>query len=969
MTRRPLTLASKSFEQIIAITIVVAACLITVCAAPQNQSETSGTPLVVGKDIERTISQGEIHSYTITLVANQYSHVVVDQRGIDLIVSFYAPDGRKLVQVDSPNFNNGVEPVSLVANSSGTYRLEVTAGSKRKATCRYNVKLAELRTATQEDNDRIAAQQLSVDAKVLRNQRSSESYKQAIVKYQQAISIWRAVHDQLREAFALHEVGMIYGDIGQYQSALDAYAEASIIYKALGIRRGEASALNNIGWIFGELGDNQKSLETYDRVAEAYQTIGDVDPVLISSMAASYAKLGQYQRALEIHFRVMEARRAAGDEAGLALTLNNIGNCYDKLGDKAKALDYYNQALPLMFKAGEDFYTATTLNHLGVLFRNRGEFEKALTYFNDALARRRNVSDWRNVAVTLADIARLERNRGNFNEARKRIEEAIAIAEGLRAKVASQRLRASYFASVQQFRELYIDLLMRLHKENPAGGFDRAAFDASEQGRARSLLELLKEAGTEIRHGVDTSLLERERALGQLIAEKAQSQMSLLSKPHTPEQAAIAAKEIAALTTDYEQVQGRIRNASPQYAALVQPVPLGLRETQTQVLDADTLLLEYSLGEERSYLWAVASDSIKSFELPKRSVIEPEARHVYELLTARNQTVPNESLTQRRQRLELSEAEYAKAAASLSQMLLGPVASELKNKRLLIVSDGVLQYVPFSGLPDPANASPLISTHEIVTAPSVSVVGSLRQETINRKPAKKTLAVLADPVFSKDDPRLATAGRSVTSAHAVRSSSELNLGNLQRLRFSRQEADEIIRLASNDQKLRALDFAANRTLATSSELGQYRIVHFATHGLINNQVPELSGIVLSLVDEHGRSQNGFLRLYDLYNLKLSADLVVLSACQMALGQEIKGEGLVGLTRGFMYAGSPRVIASLWQIDDRASAEFMKRFYQSLLVQKLRPAAALKAAQVSMQNDKRWHSPHYWAAFTLQGEWN
>jgi CHAT domain-containing protein len=154
----------------------------------------------------------------------------------------------------------------------------------------------------------------------------------------------------------------------------------------------------------------------------------------------------------------------------------------------------------------------------------------------------------------------------------------------------------------------------------------------------------------------------------------------------------------------------------------------------------------------------------------------------------------------------------------------------------------------------------------------------------------------------------------------------------------------------------------------SNELDQYRIVHFATHGIINNYHPELSGIVLSLVDAKGQPQNGFLRLYDLYNLKLSADLVVLSACQTALGKEIRGEGLVGLTRGFMYAGAPRVIASLWQIDDRASAEFMKRFYGALLGQKLRPAAALRAAQVSMSKDPRWHQPHYWAAFTLQGEW-
>jgi CHAT domain-containing protein len=194
------------------------------------------------------------------------------------------------------------------------------------------------------------------------------------------------------------------------------------------------------------------------------------------------------------------------------------------------------------------------------------------------------------------------------------------------------------------------------------------------------------------------------------------------------------------------------------------------------------------------------------------------------------------------------------------------------------------------------------------------------------------------------------------------------LDNFVRLRFSRQEADEITRLAPEEKRFEALDFAASRATAMSADLGQYRIVHFATHGLINNQHPELSGMVLSLVDEQGHPQNGFLRLYDIYNLRLGADLVVLSACQTALGKEIKGEGLVGLTRGFMYAGAPRVVASLWRIDDRATAEFMKRFYQAMLGEGLRPAAALRAAQVSMWKERRWQSPHYWAAITFQGEW-
>jgi len=524
---------------------------------------------------------------------------------------------------------------------------------------------------------------------------------------------------------------------------------------------------------------------------------------------------------------------------------------------------------------------------------------------------------------------------------------------------------------VQQYREFYIDLLMRLQKDRPSEQLERAAFNASETGRARSLLQLLAEAGTNIHHGIDP-LLERKQALAETIDAKAQQQTGLLGGKHTDEEAESVRRELSALMVELEQLESRIRESSPQFAALVEPMPLGLEEIQQKILDRDTLLLEYSLGEERSFAWAVTPDSIKIFELPKRAVIEPAARRVYESITARTVNVAGETLAQRRQRLQLADAEYASASATLSRMILGPAAPELKDKRLLIVGDGILQYIPFAGLPDPAatDTRALVVDHEIVLAPSASVVGLLRQENANRKPASKMVAVLADPVFSNNDPRVAAtqlAHADAVDQSAVRAS-EPGVDGLRRLRFSRQEADAIARLAGSDSKLEAVDFAANRKLATSAELGQYRVVHFATHGIINNSHAELSGIVLSLVDEKGKPQDGYLRLYDLYNLKLSADLVVLSACQTALGKEIRGEGLVGLTRGFMYAGAPRVIASLWQIDDRASAEFMKRFYEAMLGQKLRPAAALRAAQVSMSKDPRWHEPHYWAAFTIQGEW-
>lgn len=828
---------------------------------------------------------------------------------------------------------------------------------------------------TQQDGNRAAAEKLIAEAEALTAKKTAQAYQQAIEKYLAAVSIWRSLNDKPMEAAALYEAGWLYGDIGQYQKALDCYSQAGILYKALGNHKSETNTLNNTAWIYGELGENQRSLEMYLEVLEAKKKIGETDPVAISNVAASYAKMGQYQRALNAHLQLLALRQGPANDAKRAITLSNIGNCYYLLGDINKALDYYNQSLPLMRPAGDNYYTATVLNHTGVAYRSLGEYDKALNYFKEALDLRKLAGDQKGIATTLSDIARLERDRGNLIEARKWIEEALALVERIRSNVTSPKLRTSFFASMQQYREFYIDLLMRLSKDRPSEQLERVAFNASETGRARSLLQLLSEAGSKIRHGINPSLLERKQALAQSIDAKAQSQMELLSGKHTEAEAEAIRKELSALTDELEQLEGRIRESSPQFTALVKPMPLRLEEIQEKILDRDTLLLEYSLGEERSFVWAVTPDAIKSFELPKRALIETAARRVYDLLTARTVNVPKETLAQRRQRLDLADAECAKASAILSQMILGPVAVELKDKRLLIVGDGVLQYIPFAGLTDPGSTQALMVAHEVVMAPSASVVGLLRQETANRKPASKMIAVLADPVFSNDDPRVAAVrlGHAVpvekdASAEALRAATDTGLDSLRRLRFSRQEADEIARLAGSDSKLEAIDFAANRKLATSPELAEYRVVHFATHGIINSNHPELSGIVLSLVDEKGQPQNGFLRLYDLYNLKLSADLVVLSACQTALGKEIRGEGLVGLTRGFMYAGSPRVIASLWQIDDRASAEFMKRFYGAMLGQKLRPAAALRAAQVSMSQDPRWRQPHYWAAFTIQGEW-
>src|SRR6266540_466067 len=547
--------------------------------------------------------------------------------------------------------------------------------------------------------------------------------QKALEKYNEALPIRRAVGDRKGEAQTLYNIGALYYRLGDMQKALEKNNESLLIQRAIGDRRGEANTLSNIGIVYDALSDMQKALEKYNEALAIQQAIGD--------------------------------RR------GEAVTLGNIGTVYRSLGDMQKALEKHNEALPIFRALGFRREEATTLSSIGLIYHSLREPQKALEKYNEALPIRQAIGARSEEAQTLLGIAQVEQKRGNLTLARQSLEQAVGIIESLRANISGQGLRAFFFASRQEIYQSYIDVLMQMHKQNPAAAFDSLALEISERARARSLLELLKESRADIRQGGDSSLLERERSLRRQINEKAAAEVRLLSRKHTPEEAAAAAKEIAAITTEYEELQGQIRARSPRYAALTQPQPLGLAEIQQLVLDPDTLLLEYSLGDDASHLFLVSQTSLTSHRLPKRAEIEAAARRVREMLTA-PQPQPGDTEAKRQARVKEAGETYWKQAAELSRMLLGPVASQLGRKRLAIVADGALQYIPFAALPAPspgndegrnsgAEPQPLFVDHEIVSLPSASTLATLRRETAGRKPAEKSLAVLADPVFTDDD--------------------------------------------------------------------------------------------------------------------------------------------------------------------------------------------------------------------------
>lgn len=824
--------------------------------------------------------------------------------------------------------------------------------------------------------------------------------RKAIENFQQAAPLMQRLGLRDDEAAILHNLAGAWLQLGEYQRALDSGNQALALSRATGYRRVEVAAHILLGEIRQRLGDLALALDHFNQALALSRGAGyrNEEANALNTLGALHHARGELQQALDCLEQAVALHRALGARSILPSDLTQLGAARLEQGEIQQAAENFREAVAISRELGIQRYEVSALVYLGQSQRRLGEPALARESLQRALELSRIINYVHLEAQALGQLAQMALAQEQHREAQTHVEQAIRLIESARASVVSPELRASYRGSSQVFYEVWIESLMR---QGATGQFAARAFEASEQSRARGLIELLREARVDLYQDIAPELAARARALRQDLAAKSDQLARVRASDWNREQTIALKGEIARLTAEYDEAWTRVRLASPRYAALTSPEPLKLGEIQSQVLDADTLLLEYSLGERRSYLFAVTPSAIHSFVLPGRKEIEAKARLFYGLLTERGKTGVFRSAAENRQWLARNDQDCAAAALALSRVLIGPAAELLGKKRLLIVGDGILHYIPFAALPFPATAgpgdgekerkvkapavtsSPLIVNHEIITLPSASVLAVLRREMAGRESARKTIAVLADPVFEDRDERMmsrampAGAGAAHDKApdvwaqvrDAAMDSDSDAASALARLPFTRLEAESIVRLVPESERKIALGFDASRVLAASPELGQYRYLHFATHGLLNNTHPELSGLAFSLFDERGQRQNGFLRGVDIYNLRLPAELVVLSGCRTALGREVSGEGLVGLTRAFMYAGAKRVVAGLWKVNDAATAQLMRRFYQEMLgAKRLAPAAALRAAQVSMLQDARWRSPFYWAAFVQQGEW-
>jgi CHAT domain-containing protein/tetratricopeptide (TPR) repeat protein len=775
-------------------------------------------------------------------------------------------------------------------------------------------------------------------------------YAEAYDAFQAALEQFAIAGVPRRAGIVYSHLGLLHDQQGDYQRAIEAHLQALRLAREAGAPN--AMSLTAIGLLHHRLGEPDRALASYREALPLYDTGGARAlrglAIVRHDMGFAFAALGELQSAEESYLLALRGFQELGIASREAQTLHNLGAVLARAGREEEAEEAVGAALEVSRAAGDRRGEAYALHVSGLVSAAAGHPAPAADALRQALDAMRALGDRAGEAATLVALAEAQRDLGRLDEAVSLVDQALALRERLREGLSGLDLRATYVASYLSSYRLAVDLRIAQHERRPGEGHDRGAFEMSERGRARSLLEALPEAALAGARDADPTLVERERDLLREIHAAERRPVD----PHrrgAPDEPAALARHFG----EYRLLQAQAREKTPRHADWSQPRPIGLAETQA-LLDDDTALLEYALGEARSHLFVVTRTSLRHVELPEGARIEAAARRAHERLSARNRRA--------------LERPTAQALAELARLVLPRDAPELAGKRLLVVADGALQYVPFAALPAPrpgagaldVGAPPLVSGHEVVHLPSASVLSVLRREQPGRSLATHRLAVIADPVFAADDPRVPASAMATRGAESDR--------RFQRLRFARQEAEAIAALVPEQDRLLALDFQADRAHLLAPGIAQYRWLHIATHGTVDDRHPDLSGLVLSLVDEAGRPREGLLRAHEIHRLRLGADLVVLSACETALGREVRGEGLYGLARGFLYAGAPRVVASLWSVRDEATAQLMSRFYAAMIKDGLPPSAALRRAQISLQAEPRWASPFYWAGFVLQGDW-
>ena len=740
-----------------------------------------------------------------------------------------------------------------------------------------------------------------------------------------ALKLWLENKDAYGAARAHMLLAFFAGGEGNFHLAQCHCKKALSVFRNVSDRDNAAIVSNLLGMMARESGDLEASYAQYRRALDdfvaAHDKLGAAES--IEGMARILVIRRDYANLLSLYHRKLALAQKTGYRPLLASALVDLAIIKAAEHRYSEAETTFRSAVSEYDAAKHPYGEGTALMHLMDLCFAQNRFQEALDYSDQALELKEGTAEAEDLAWIRYMRSRIDWKLNRLNDARAEIDKTIDIIESQRLHIEKFDSRAQYFASVHEYYSLYIQLLMALHELHPADGYDRLAFEAAEKSKVRALLDQLND---------NSSSLPCEQVL---------SEASNRDSPSTDQRAQ---------TSD---------------AALTLP------ETQA-LIDPNSVLVEYALGNEASYAWTVQAGNISSFKLAPAPTIRRIVQLFRESLVKLH-PADGESPALYLQRQYAQKQARALQSNRLAKRLLASLDLP-PQKRVMIVPDGPLQYIPFAMLATGKDKTPFLELHELAMLPSASALAALRKSASAREPPSDAVVVFADPVFtSPRAPLAASASDAAKTLSAGPPELQRALIDYQGSQFipslpgSRTEALAIQEIFGPSRTRLALSFDAARGAVIDGSLAHPRIIHFATHGIVDTVHPEMSGLILSLFNKKGESQDGYLRLSDIYKLKLSADLVVLSSCESALGKDLESEGIIGLPRGFLYAGARSVIASLWKVDDDATAALMKALY-SRIQHGESPSKALRGAQLDLLKGTRFSDPYYWGAFVMEGDY-
>lgn len=815
-------------------------------------------------------------------------------------------------------------------------------------------------------------------------------FPEAIANLEKAKEISEGLGDTEVLASTICNLGLVYLDQGELIEAKEKFEKSMELFQTLGIRDQVAVMHFNIAAVNSYLGNFQQVCDSLQKTIEIAEDVGDQNLLATArgNLASVYVELGNYEMAGELLKKAMKTSREIGAKSTEALNWMNLGDLYRAQGKSKDALAAYQNTLRIAQEIKERLLVADCLERIagsyskmGIPAQELNALHRALSIeeavgnragigainmrIGNALYKAKRITE-ADAALTksidiLRDIGWLDylwpalyrkgliyRDSGNIPESVRSLKEAVDIIERMRGQVEFAEQKSAFF---EERIDIYEDLIQLFVKQNDIAG----AFEFVERAKARSFLDSLSEAHIDPKTDLTPEQFNLKRQLevqmmnlNQAIREQYKSETPDLAEVRRSKQ------RLAKLDEQYLSLMSDIRRQNPRFSQFQNPQPIQLQRAE-QLIDSDTAIAEYFVGKKASLLFVVTSTTAQVFRLPPERVLTEQVRT---LLAAIQKPEPVYEAS------EQAYTRYVDAAASLYNGIFKPGEGLFQQKKKIIISpDGALSDIPFeclvtgrvSNVIDFSQLNYLSRHYDFQYIPSTSVLEALRlNENRENETVRKSLIAFAAPMGNGGLTRQGVSDSTFQQWSA----------SLSDLPYSKVEAEQIARLFPQKEVTLMVGTDASETAVKSLNLSQYRMIHFASHGLIDEQKPQFSALLL--YPGTGKLEDGFLTMREVFDLKLNADLVVLSACKTGLGRQIRGEGIDSLSRAFFTAGASNVIMSFWNVFDLSTAQFMTDFYGAMLKNGSDKAAALRQARLKMIDGKQFNHPYYWAPFILMG---